>query len=192
VALVACITLTGIALVAIAAARMPGVAGAASASVVLSSSGDGGCTSLTTCYSARQHEAAFDILPLLEHGTNDHGETVVLPELAEPQFPLPTSDIRRDLAAYDKSFHLPAARLRTVSSLAPSASQWLANGEEVLDTEMVHAVAPGCSASAHDSSFVGHTPSSYADSPCIAASSPSSALAPTRTGVIRSISFSIM
>jgi subtilase family serine protease len=30
-----------------------------------------------------------------------------------------------------------------VSSLAPSASPWLANGEEVLDTEMVHAVAPG-------------------------------------------------
>ena len=30
-----------------------------------------------------------------------------------------------------------------MTSLAPSASPWLANGEEVLDTEMVHAVAPG-------------------------------------------------
>jgi len=36
------------------------------------------------------------------------------------------------------------------------------------------------------------TPSSYADSPCIAASRPCSAWAPTRTGVIRSISFNIM
>ena len=86
---------------------------------------------------------AYGILPLLGHGTDGKGETVVLPELAEPQFPAPISDIRRDLAAYDKLFHLPAARVRVVSTLAPSASPWLANGEEVLDTEVVHAVAPG-------------------------------------------------
>jgi subtilase family serine protease len=66
----------------------------------------------------------------------------VLPELAEPQFPLPASDIRRDLAQFDTLFHLPPARVRVVSTLAPSASPWLANGEEVLDTEMVHAIAP--------------------------------------------------
>ena len=30
-----------------------------------------------------------------------------------------------------------------MATLAPSASPWLANGEEVLDTEMVHAAAPG-------------------------------------------------
>src|SRR5262249_22382451 len=47
------------------------------------------------------------------------------------------------LAAFDKLFHLRAARVRVVSTLAPSASRWLANGEEVLDTEMVHAIAPG-------------------------------------------------
>ena len=81
-------------------------------------------------------------LPLLKHGIDGRGETVVLPELAEPQFPLPTSDIRRDLAQFDKLFHLPAAQVRVVSTLAPSASPWLANGEEVLDTEMVHAIAP--------------------------------------------------
>jgi subtilase family serine protease len=143
VALVVCITLTGIAPSAIAAVCGPGLAGGASTSVAASSSGDSSCTSLTTCYSARQLEAAYGILPLLERGTNGQGETVVLPELAEPQFPLPTSDIRRDLAEFDKLFHLPPARVRTVSSLAPSASPWLANGEEVLDTEMVHAVAPG-------------------------------------------------
>jgi hypothetical protein len=57
---------------------------------------------------------------------------VVLPELAEPQIPLPTSDTRRDLAEFDKLFQLPAARLRVVSRLASSASPWLANGEEVL------------------------------------------------------------
>jgi subtilase family serine protease len=79
---------------------------------------------------------------LLARGINGRGETVVLPELAEPQFPLPVSDIRSDLARFDKLFHLPLAHLRSVTTLAPSASPWLANGEEVLDTEMVHAVAP--------------------------------------------------
>ena len=69
----------------------------------------------------------------------------MLPELAEPQFPLQVSDIRQDLAQFDSLFGLPAAHLRVVRSLAPSASPWLANGEEVLDTEIVHAVAPGAS-----------------------------------------------
>jgi subtilase family serine protease len=115
----------------------------ASAAAVAGVTDNRGCDSLTTCYTPRQLEEAYGILPLLKHGTDGRGETVVLPELAEPQFPLPTSDIRQDLALFDKVFHLPAARVRVVSSLAPSASPWLANGEEVLDTEMVHAVAPG-------------------------------------------------
>jgi subtilase family serine protease len=107
-----------------------------------SATANGDCTSVTTCYTPRQLAEAYGIRPLLEHGTDGRGETVVLPELAEPQFPLPASDIRQDLAQFDKVFELPAARVRVVTSLAPSASPWLANGEEVLDTEMVHAVAP--------------------------------------------------
>jgi subtilase family serine protease len=98
---------------------------------------------VSSCYSPRQFEEAYGVSSLLERGTDGSGETVVLPELAEPQFPAPTSDIRSDLAQFDKLFHLPGAHLRAVSTLAPSASPWLANGEEVLDTEMVHAVAPG-------------------------------------------------
>lgn len=101
------------------------------------------CYSVTTCYTPHQLEVAYGILPLLDHGTNGVGETVVLPELAEPQFPLPVSDIRQDMAAFDKLFHLPTAHIRVVTTLAPSASPWLANGEEVLDTEVVHAIAPG-------------------------------------------------
>ena len=118
-----------------------GCAGGGSRGVAQRAAGD--CASLATCYTPRQLEAAYGILPLLEHGTDGRGETVVLPELAEPRFPLPTSDIRQDLAQFDKVFHLSAARIRVVSTLARSASPWLANGEEVLDTEMVHAVAPG-------------------------------------------------
>jgi subtilase family serine protease len=126
----------------IAAAGAPGPAATASALPSAAHRATAGCASATTCYTPRQFETAYGILPLLDHGTNGSGETVVLPELAEPQFPLPASDIRQDLAAFDRVFHLPAARLRIMSTLAPSASPWLANGEEVLDTEVVHAVAP--------------------------------------------------
>jgi subtilase family serine protease len=100
------------------------------------------CASLATCYTPQQIEVAYGVAPLLARGIDGRGETVVLPELAEPQFPLPTSDIRADLAEFDELFHLPSAHLRSVTTLAPSASPWLANGEEVLDTEMVHTVAP--------------------------------------------------
>ena len=139
----AAVALVAIALTAlIAAAGLRGGAAAASVSANATAAGQGGCSSLTACYTPRQLEAAYGVLPLLRHGTDGRGETVVLPELAEPQFPLPTSDIRRDLAQFDKLFRLPAARVRVVSRLAPSASRWQANGEEVLDTEMVHAIAP--------------------------------------------------
>jgi hypothetical protein len=56
------------------------------------------CDSLSTCHSPGQFQDAYGILPLLRSGIDGHGETVVLPEIAEPQFPLPTTDIRRDLA----------------------------------------------------------------------------------------------
>jgi subtilase family serine protease len=102
-----------------------------------------GCVSSRRCYSPAQLQAAYGVTPLLARGVDGSGETVVLPELAEPQFPLPTSDIRADLSQFDTLFHLPQAHVGAVTSLAPSASPWLANGEEVLDTEAVHAMAPG-------------------------------------------------
>ena len=40
-------------------------------------------------------------------------------------------------------FGLPAARLQVVNGLAHAASPWLASVEEVADTEVVHAIAPG-------------------------------------------------
>ena len=67
-----------------------------------------------------------------QRGIDRRGQTVVLPELAEPEFPLPTSDIRQDLVEFDKLFGLPAAKLQVNTSMAPLASPWLANGEELL------------------------------------------------------------
>jgi subtilase family serine protease len=101
------------------------------------------CNSLTTCYTPQQLQVAYGIKPLLRRGINGRGETVVLPELAESQLSPPlVTDMRQDMAAFDNMFHLPPARMRVVTTLAGAGSPWLAFGEEVLDAEMVHALAP--------------------------------------------------
>src|SRR6266568_4413273 len=102
------------------------------------------CNSVTTCYTPQQLQVAYGIKPLLDRGINGRGETVVLPELAESQLnPPDVTDMRQDMAAFDNMFHLPAARIRVITTLAGARSPWLAFGEEVLDVEMVHALAPG-------------------------------------------------
>jgi subtilase family serine protease len=106
----------------------------------------GDCNSVRTCYTPRQLQVAYGVRPLLEHGIDGRGETVVLPELAESQQSPPPgglSDLRQDFASFDRLFGLPAPRLRVVSTFPGPVSPWLANGEEVLDAEMVHTIAPG-------------------------------------------------
>jgi subtilase family serine protease len=103
------------------------------------------CNSVTTCYTPQQLQVAYGIKPLLERGIDGRGQTVVFPELAETHLnPPDVTDLRQDMAGFDAMFHLPAAHMRVVSTLAGGpASPWLAFGEEVLDVEMVHALAPG-------------------------------------------------
>jgi subtilase family serine protease len=100
------------------------------------------CNSLTTCYTPQQLEVAYGVRPLLERGIDGRGETVVLPELAESQLSPEVSDLRQDFSAFDRLFHLPAPRLRFVSTFTGPTDPWLAYGEEVLDAEMVHTIAP--------------------------------------------------
>jgi subtilase family serine protease len=105
-----------------------------------SASGPAGCGS---CYTPQQLEAAYGVQLLLRRGIDGHGETVVLPELAETRLDPPlVTDMRQDMAGYDEMFHLPAARMRVVTTLAGASSPWLAFAEEVLDVELVHALAP--------------------------------------------------
>jgi subtilase family serine protease len=92
------------------------------------------------CYSPQAYEVAYGVAPLLGHGINGSGETVVIPELASGR---PSTDIRKDLAAFDGKFGLPAAKLHVVNAIARSKTPYLADDEEVEDTEMVHAIAPG-------------------------------------------------
>jgi subtilase family serine protease len=104
---------------------------------------NGSCVSLDTCYTPQQLQVAYGIKPLLERGIDGRGETVVFPELAESQLNPPlVTDLRQDMAAFDRQFRLPAARMRVVTTLAGARSPWLAFGEEVLDVEVVHALAP--------------------------------------------------
>jgi subtilase family serine protease len=101
------------------------------------------CDSVTTCYTPEQIEVAYGIRPLLERRIDGRGETVVLPELAETHLlPPVVSNLRQDMSRFDSLFGLPHAGLQVVTTLAGSASPWLANAEEVLDAEAVHAVAP--------------------------------------------------
>ena len=99
-----------------------------------------------TCYTPRVFRTAYGISPLLERGIDGRGQTVVIPEAAQPPGP-DASNIRQDMARFDSLFGLPPARLRVVNSLAGTGSPWLAGGEEVEDAEMVHAVAPGAAIS---------------------------------------------
>ena len=121
----------------------PRQAPAARESATAPASGPLDCDSVTTCYTPQQIEVAYGIRSLLERGIDGRGETVVLPELAETQLlPPVVSDLRHDMSRFDSLFGLPAAHLKVVTSLTGLASPWLANGEEVLDAENVHAVAP--------------------------------------------------
>ena len=118
-----------------------------------------------SCYAPSQFRVAYGIQPLLNSGIDGRGETVTV--LEPPELPnqggagtptaatVPsasgtppagaqpfTTDIRTDLAAFDRIFRLPAAQMQAVTTLAGAASPWQATPEAVQDAEVVHAVAP--------------------------------------------------
>jgi subtilase family serine protease len=94
------------------------------------------------CYTPGQYQAAYGVAPLLRRGITGRGETVVMPELAHAPNANYT-DIRRDLAAFDAKFGLPAGKLKVTTTIAGATAPYVASTEEVTDTEMVHAIAPG-------------------------------------------------
>ena len=109
------------------------------------SSANSGCLlpPASSCYGPRQYRVAYGIQPLLDSGIDGRGETVTVlappplssaltvpsPNVPAAQSPSAaaappsgagpvTTDIRKDLAAFDRLFRLPAARIRAVNSLA--------------------------------------------------------------------------
>ncbi len=121
-----------------------------SAGPLTTAAAEAACRNLTAaaCYAPQQIRVAYGIQSLLDRGTDGRGETVVLlefaqqPQQSKPDEPVPVTDIRQDLTLFDAVFDLPAAILQIDTSLAGSASPWLASGEEVEDVEIVHTVAP--------------------------------------------------
>jgi subtilase family serine protease len=96
------------------------------------------------CYSPQEYQVAYGVTPLLRRGIDGRGETIVVgPEPAAA--PPSGTDIRQDLAYFDQKFRLPRARLHIVNTTAKSAAPYLSGPEEVTDTELAHAFAPGAS-----------------------------------------------
>jgi subtilase family serine protease len=142
-ALAVAVTVAGLA-TSCGGTRSPSSASSPSAAPARSS-GLVDCLTASRCYAPGQLRVAYGIQPLLSEGIDGRGQTVVLPEFAEtgPAAPPKVSDIRQDLSDFDSRFGLPPAQIQVITTLAGSpASPWLASVEEVVDTEMVHAVAP--------------------------------------------------
>ncbi len=96
------------------------------------------------CYSPQAYQTAYGVAPLLRRGITGRGETVAIFALAQtPASHGSVTDIRKDLAAFDTKFGLPRATLHAVTAIAGSATPYLSDVEELGDTEMVHAFAPG-------------------------------------------------
>ena len=132
-------------MVSLTAAAVPGAAATATAKAARPGKpGAVPCGPQTACYTPRQYQVAYGASALLSRGIDGRGETVAMPEPANtPTHGVTFTDIRKDLATFDTRFGLPAAKLRVVNSIARSKTPYLAVGEEVEDTEIIHAIAPG-------------------------------------------------
>jgi len=132
-------------MVALTAASAPAAAAGPAKSVTSTRPGPLSCGPpdyFIQCYRPGQYQVAYGVAPLLSRGNTGSGETVVMPELANSPGPSFT-DIRKDLAAFDKRFRLPTAKLKVTTTLAGAGTPYVAGTEEVEDTEIVHALAPG-------------------------------------------------
>src|SRR5450432_3294472 len=93
-----------------------------------------------------QLRTAYDLGPLLRHGINGKGQTIVIVD----SFGSPT--ITRDLAVFDKQFGLPAPPpLRVIQPAGPvppfrpTSNRTGEAGETTLDVESAHVIAPDAS-----------------------------------------------
>jgi subtilase family serine protease len=96
--------------------------------------------------SPAQLRTAYDLGPLLRHGIDGKGQTIVIVD----SFGSPT--ITSDLAVFDKQFGLPAPpSLRVIQpagqvpAYRPTATRTGEASETTLDVEAAHVIAPGAS-----------------------------------------------
>jgi subtilase family serine protease len=97
------------------------------------------------CYRPSQFQQAYDLKPLYARHLNGHGRTIILVD----SFGSPT--IRRDLATFDRAFHLPPPPsfkvlqpVGKVPPFNPNNPTMIGWAEETsLDVQYSHAMAPG-------------------------------------------------
>ena len=118
------------------------------------STGDGaifGCQSSTaavSCYSPQALLNAYDIQRVQDKGITGKGQTIVIIDA----FGDPT--IQQDLDVFDTTFGLPATTVNVINPFGAvfdptSADDVGWSGEEALDVESSHAVAPGATECDH-------------------------------------------
>lgn len=97
------------------------------------------------CYTPYQFRQAYGVQPLTDRGLTGAGQTVVLIE----SFGSPTA--QRDIDIFDQQYGLPPVSLQIIAPLGtatfdPSNNDMVGwAGETELDTQVVHALAPGAS-----------------------------------------------
>ncbi len=133
VALAAVCALGALAAIAVALAT-----GAGPASTPASASAS--ATSPSVGYSPGTLRRVYGVSGLLSKGVDGSGETIVFPETYLS--PAGLTNIRRDLAAFDRRYHLGASKLTLGRALGFRGNTALADSEEVQDLEMAHAIAP--------------------------------------------------
>jgi subtilase family serine protease len=91
------------------------------------------------CYSPVQIERAYDLRPLYARGLTGRGRTIVI---VDPGY---SPTLRHDLNVFDNAFGIPAPpSLRIVQPLGPVPPGMVgAAGEITGDVEMAHEIAPG-------------------------------------------------
>jgi subtilase family serine protease len=95
------------------------------------------------CFTPQRLRTAYGITPLLRRGTDGRGWTVaIIDGVPTASSTPPITNIHRDLAAFDARYGLPAPKFQVVAPFDRGANTSLAINEEVIDVEMVHAIAP--------------------------------------------------
>jgi subtilase family serine protease len=96
------------------------------------------------CFTPQRLRTAYGVSRLLRRGIDGRGRTVaVVDGVPTPSSTPPITNIYQDLAAFDAHYRLPAPRFQVVAPFDRGVDTSLAISEEVIDVEMVHALAPG-------------------------------------------------
>jgi subtilase family serine protease len=126
----------------------PGAGGGSAMAVVGAVEGDAqpgklrGCQTTGVCYGPDQIRVAYGFNPLLSHGVDGSGRTIVIIDAYG------SDTLAQDLSTFDTYFGIPAGMVNVIYPDGPPSPTSAANlagwkGETTLDVEWAHTIAPG-------------------------------------------------